>query len=338
MFNRIDTRLTESINIKTPIIQAPLGGASTPNLIGAVADSGGLGTIPLGGYPLDKCKQMIDQTLQITDGIVGVNLILALDAPEKVELCLKKGIKIFWFFWGDPTRYIKTIHAHRGKVLLTVSCANQAKKALEAGVDVIVAQGFEAGGHILGKTAAMPLIPAVVDAVGGKIPVVCAGGIADGRGLAAALALGADGIVMGTRLLASDESDAHESYKKCIISAKETDTVYSYLFDKGWPGAPARTLKNSTYDNWLSAGKPETGSRPGEYDVITKLEPEGAIERYSISLPSSRMSGDVEQMAHYAGQSTGIIKDIKPVAKILNEVVSEAIATIKSCKSKCITA
>ncbi|MDP3705944.1 MAG: nitronate monooxygenase [Legionellaceae bacterium] len=145
---------------------------------------------------------------------------------------MKKGIKVIWFCWGDPSPFIEKIHAHGAKVILTVGSADEAKQAVDADVDVIVTQGWEAGGHVWGTVATLPLVPAVVDAVAGRVPVVAAGGIADGRGLAAVLALGAEGAALGTRLLASHEAGIHEQYKNRIIAAKETDTVYTDLFDQ----------------------------------------------------------------------------------------------------------
>ncbi len=212
---------------------------------------------------MENCEKLIDDTLSLTNQPVGVNLILEWDQSERLEMCLKKGIKVIWFFWGDPTAFIEKIHGYGAKVISTVGNADEAKRAMDAGVDIIVTQGWEAGGHVWGEVATMPLVPAVVDAVEGRIPVVAAGGIADGRGLAAALALGAEGIVLGTRLLSSFEAGIHEQYKNRLIHAKETDTVYTNIFDKGWPNAYMRALRNSTYEQWVNAGMPALRKTPG---------------------------------------------------------------------------
>lgn len=243
-------------------------------------------------------------------------------------MSLKKGIKVIWFFGGDPTPFIEKVHEHGAKVILTVGSADEAKQAVAAGVDVIVTQGWEAGGHVWGEVATMPLVPAVVDAVAGKVPVVAAGGIADGRGLAAALALGAEGVVLGTRLLSSFEAGIHEQYKNRIIHAKETDTVYTDIFDKGWPNSYMRVLNNSTYQQWVNAGQPAAGKRPGEHDIITQYSPDRPVERYSYNMPHPMMEGDLEPLANYAGQSVGLVKNIKSVHEILDEVVEEAIKRI----------
>jgi nitronate monooxygenase len=207
---QIKTRLCELLHLSAPIFQAPMAGAVTPKLASTVANYGGLGMVPLSDWPLENCEKFIDETLALTNKPIGVNLILEWDQAQRLELALKKGIKIIWLCWGDPSPFIEKIHAHEAKVILTVGSSEEAKRAAASGVDVIVTQGWEAGGHVWGKVATMPLVPAVVDAVAGKVPVVAAGGIADGRGLAAALALGAEGVVMGTQLLASHEAGIHQ--------------------------------------------------------------------------------------------------------------------------------
>lgn len=138
---KLKTRICDILNIGTPIFQAPMAGAVTPGLTCAVANYGGLGMIPLGAYAVEKCEQIIDETLRLTDNPVGINLILNWDQEERLELSLKKGIKIIWFFWGDPSPFVEKIHEYGAKVILTVGSADEAEKAVKAGVDIIVAQG-----------------------------------------------------------------------------------------------------------------------------------------------------------------------------------------------------
>jgi nitronate monooxygenase len=198
---------------------------------------------------------------------------------------------------------------------------------------VIVAQGWEAGGHVWGNVASLPLVPSVIDAVAGQVPVVLAGGVGDGRGLAAALALGAEGVVLGTRLLLSHEAGIHEEYKHRLLQAKETDTVYTDIFEKGWPNSYSRVLRNSTYDQWLKSGQAPSGKRPGEHDIVAHY-PEGqAVERYSRNLPAPLMEGNLEALAHYAGQSVGLVHSKKSVSEILDEVVEEAIRRFSVCQN-----
>lgn len=330
---KIKTRLCNILNLNIPIFQGPMAGAITPQLASSVANHGGLGMVPLGNWPIENCEKIIDDTLSLTDQAIGVNLILEWDQSERLEMSLKKGIKIIWFFWGDPTPFIEKIHRHDAKVILTVGSADEAKWAVNAGIDVIVTQGWEAGGHVWGEVATMPLVPAVVDAVAGKVPVVASGGIADGRGLAAALALGAEGAVLGTRLLSSFEAGIHEQYKNRIINAKETDTVYTDIFNKGWPNSHMRVLRNSTYEQWVNAGKPPPGKRPGEHDVITQFSPDRLVERYSAYMPAPIMEGNLEPLAHYAGQSVGLVKNRKYIHEILDEVIEEAIKRINASQT-----
>ena len=167
-------------------------------------------------------------------------------------------------------------------------------------------QGFEAGGHVRGIVTSLALIPSVRDAVGDEIPIIAAGGFADGRGLAAALALGADAAVFGTRFLASNEAAADPRYQQRIIAAEAEETVHTELYDIGWPNAPHRVLRTKVIDEWERAGRPETGKRPGEGKSIGKMTRSGMdIEvptvKYSVMAPTSSFEGDIEELALYAG-------------------------------------
>src|SRR6185503_5154960 len=187
-------------------------------------------------------------------------------------------------------------------VLVTVGSAAEARRMVDVGVDAIVAQGWEAGGHVLGEVATLPLVPAVVDAVA-PVPVVAAGGIADGRGLAAVLMLGAAGAWIGTRFLAAEEAAIHPRYRERILSATETDTVYTELFDGGWPDAPHRVIRNKTFDTWEAAGRPPSGDRPGEFEEIGRLPDGRQVLRYQSYTPGATVEGDVDAMSLWAGQS-----------------------------------
>ena len=240
----LQTSLCSLLNIELPIVLAPMGGVVSPALAAAVSNAGGLGMLPLTWRNLEEVRRIIRQTRQLTDRPFGVNLILHLSQQERLKVCLEEGIRVVSFFWADRSPYIAAVHAAGSLVMHTVGSAAEARRVHDVGVDILVAQGWEAGGHVWSQVATLPLVPCVVDAVA-PAPVVAAGGIADGRGLAAVLALGAAGASMGTRFLASQEADAHPVYKQKILQAVETDTVYSLLFDGGWPDAPHRTLHNT---------------------------------------------------------------------------------------------
>ena len=210
----------------------------------------------------------------------------------------------------------------------TVSTAKEAQVAVGNGVDIVVAQGWEAGGHVRGTTATMALVPAVVDSVG-STPVVAAGGIADGRGLAAALALGASGVWIGTRFLASTEANIHPRYQQRLLGASEDDTVYlENLFDVGWPNAPHRVLRNKTVTDWEAAGRPQPGKRPGEGEVVVTSKTAGAVVRYRSYTPSPDAQGDIEALSMWAGQGVGLVRKLQPAAEILKEIDAEASAIL----------
>jgi NAD(P)H-dependent flavin oxidoreductase YrpB (nitropropane dioxygenase family) len=170
----------------------------------------------------------------------------------------------------------------------------------------------------------LPLVPAVVDAVG-DVPVIAAGGIADGRGLAAAMVLGASAAWIGTRFLASNEVEIHPDYQAQVLNASENDTVHlECLFDVGWPAAPHRVIRNSTVRNWEAAGGPASGARPGEGEVLARSSSQGDIVRYRSYTPGSDAVGDIEALSMWAGQGLSMVSDVKPAAEIIREIVNGA--------------
>ena len=202
--------------------------------------------------------------------------------------------------WGDPNGYVKSVHDAGGIVLHTVRSAEEARQAVASGVDVIVAQGWEAGGHVRGTVATLPLVPAVVDAVT-PVPVIAAGGIGDARGVAAVLALGAQAAWLGTRFLMAQEMPIHEDYRRRLINAAETDPQwYPDLYAVGWPDSPHRALRNSTARKWEAAGCPPLGRRPGEGDVIAHFGSGEAIVRYEPAPPMTGTTGDIEALSMWA--------------------------------------
>ena len=237
------TALCDKLGIDVPIVLAALGGAHSPELAAAVSNAGGLGMLPLWGVDIDTLRRDIRATQALTSRPFAVNLNVGFPQEERLAVCLEEGVKVISFFWADPSKLVPVVKAAGATVLHTVANAADARRAVDCGVDIIVAQGWEAGGHVRGTVATMALVPAVVDAVG-DVPVVAAGGIADGRGLAAALALGAAGAWIGTRFLASEEVRIHPEYQRRLLVATENDTAWSEdLFQIGWPDAPHRVLR-----------------------------------------------------------------------------------------------
>jgi NAD(P)H-dependent flavin oxidoreductase YrpB (nitropropane dioxygenase family) len=190
-----------------------------------------------------------------------------------------------------------------------------------------VAQGWEAGGHVVGRVSTLALTPAVVDAVA-PVPVIAAGGIGDGRGLAAVLALGAQAGWLGTRFLTATEAATHDVYRRRVLDAAAEDAVHTRCFDGGWPDAPHRTLVNSTLSEWERAGAPPAPRRPGEGAVVATAGDGRAFRRYDDMMPVRGMEGDLEAMALYAGQSVGTVRTNGSAAGIVAALVAEATAAL----------
>jgi NAD(P)H-dependent flavin oxidoreductase YrpB (nitropropane dioxygenase family) len=324
------TALCERLGIELPIIQAPMGGAVGARLAAAVSNAGGLGMLAPWRAEIDAVRQQIRETRALTSRPFGINLNLEFPQEERLAASIDEGVPIISFFWGDPFSLAAKAKAAGVMVLHTIGSAAAARRAVDCGVDIVVAQGWEAGGHVRGSVATMPLIPAVVDAVA-PIPVVAAGGIADGRGLAAALVLGAAGVWIGTRFLASHEATIHPRYRERLLQANENNTVFlENLFDVGWPNAPHRTLRNQTVDTWEAAGRPPTGMRPGEGEVIATSRSIGRIVRYQSYTPGIDADGDIDALSLWAGQSVGLVSKLQSAGEIVGEIADEARFILRS--------
>jgi nitronate monooxygenase len=234
------------------------------------------------------------------------------------------------FFWGDPQSYVDAVHDAGGLVMHTVGSVEEARRAVGCGVDIVVAQGWEAGGHVWSRVATLPLVPAVVDAVE-PVPVIAAGGIGDARGVAAVLALGAQAALLGTRFLLAEEMPIHAEYRRRLIAAAETDPEwYPNLYEVGWPDASHRALHNSTAELWEAAGRPPPGSRPREGEVIAHFASGEAIVRYEPAPPMVGTTGEIEPMSLWAGQSVALAKQLQPAAEIVTELVAMVPARSRS--------
>jgi nitronate monooxygenase len=312
------TPVCELLGIEYPIVQAPM--SAVAELAGAVSNAGALGMLALSwstpaGDPVRK-------TASLTNRPFGGNLIINSDQHRRLDEALEAGIRIMSFMWGDPARYVEQVHAANGVVLHTVGSAEEARRAVASGVDVIVAQGWEAGGHVWSEVATLPLVPAVVDAVS-PVPVIAAGGIGDARGVAAVFALGAQAAWLGTRFLLAEEMPIHPDYRNRLIQASETDAEwYPDLYDIGWPDAPHRALRNSTAEMWEEAGRPKEGSRPKDGEVIGHFASGDEILRYEPAAPMTDTTGDIEALSLWAGQSVALARKPQSAAEIVAELVS----------------
>jgi NAD(P)H-dependent flavin oxidoreductase YrpB (nitropropane dioxygenase family) len=279
--------------------------------------------LPLSWSSPEDVGDTVTEMKALTKAPFGINLIREWDQRERLMSALQAGAPVISLFWGDPEELVREAHDGGALVFVTVASTEEAKRAAAVGADVIVAQGWEAGGHVRGTVTTLALVPRVVDSVS-PVPVVAAGGIADGRGLAAVLALGASGAWVGTRFLAARESPIHDDYRQRLFGAVETDTYYGTLFDVGWPEAPHRALRNTTVDAWEAAGRPEPGARPGEGEDVAARADGSAIKRYTSSTPHSSMTGDVETLPNWAGQGVGLVTEAQPAAEIVRELVADA--------------
>jgi NAD(P)H-dependent flavin oxidoreductase YrpB (nitropropane dioxygenase family) len=294
--------------------------SAVPELAAAVSNAGALGMLALTWST--PAGDVVRETAALTDLPFGGNLVLNSDQHRRLDQALEAGLRIVSLFWGDPAGYVEQVHDANGFVLHTVGSAEEARRAVDSGVDVVVAQGWEAGGHVWGQVATLPLVPAVVDAVA-PVPVIAAGGIGDARGVAAVLALGAQAAWLGTRFLLAQEMPIHEEYRRRVMDAAETDTRwYANLYEVGWPDAPNRSLHNSTAEVWEAAGRPAPGNRPGEGDVIAHFASGEKILRYEPAAPMVGTTGDIEAISLWAGQSIALARQPQSAADIVAELVS----------------
>jgi NAD(P)H-dependent flavin oxidoreductase YrpB (nitropropane dioxygenase family) len=294
--------------------------SALPQLAAAVSNAGALGMLALTWST--PAGDVVRETAALTDRPFGGNLILNTDQHRRLDEALESGMRIVSLFWGDPTSYVEQVHEANGVVLHTVGSAEEARRAVASGVDVVVAQGWEAGGHVGSQVATLPLVPAVVDAVD-PVPVIAAGGIGDARGVAAVFALGAQAAWLGTRFLLAQEMPLHEEYRRRVIGAAETDAQwYADLYEVGWPDAPHRALRNSTSEAWEAAGRPPLGSRPGVGEVIAHFASGEEIVRYEPAAPMVGTTGDIEALSLWAGQSVALARQLQPAADIVAELVS----------------
>ena len=310
-----------SLGIRHPIVQAPMGGATSPDLTAAISNEGGFGMVAGISMNALRLREVIREVKERTARPFGVNVVFKDEVEPLVHIALEEQVKALSFFWGYPKDFVRRVQDQGCRVMHTVSSVEEAKRSVELGVDILVAQGVEAGGHVPGSVSTMVLVPAIVDAVS-PVPVIAAGGIAGGRSIAAALALGASGCWIGTRFLGAAEASIHTVYREHLYAASETSTVYSQVFNKGWE-CPHRTLLNSTLEAWEAAGRPEPGERPGEADQIVKRPDGSLIERYTSATPHRDFTGEIEALPMWAGQGVHAVQRTQPAAEIFRQLVIE---------------
>lgn len=297
-------KLNELLNIKYPIIQGGMANIATGEFAAAISNAGGLGIIGAGGMNVETLKENIHKCRELTDKPFGVNIMLMHPQAKKMaQLVIDEKIKIVTTGAGNPGIYMKLWKEAGIKVLPVVPSVALARRMEKAGADALIVEGCEAGGHI-GEMTTMALVPQVIDAV--DIPVVAAGGIASGRQLLAAFALGACGVQIGTILLASQECPIHESYKQAVLKAKDTSTIVTGRIG----GTPVRILKNKMAKEYVK--KEKAGASMEELEIYTLG-----------SLKKAVFDGDVNEGSLMAGQVAGMVHEIKSVKEIFERLVSD---------------
>lgn len=318
----MQTRFTETFGVSVPIVQGGMGGVAGPELVAAVSNAGGLGVLPIWHLPPDHAKAEIEQTQKLTHKPFAVNLRADLDQTELIETALETGVDLFNLFWGDPTRSMPALEVGHGRLIATIGDLEAARAAIDLGAAALIAQGVEAGGHVLGETPRNQLVRALAAEDFGA-PIIAAGGLASADDVSQILALGADAALIGTRFVVADESIAHADYKRAILAAEAGATVRTTCFDGMWPDAPHRVIRNSTFDMWDAAGRPPEGRRPGEGDPVLTLPNGTSLPRYFVATPSAGMSGEIEASAMYAGMGLGAITQQQPASEIVADLVSK---------------
>ncbi|HXX90199.1 MAG TPA: nitronate monooxygenase [Acidimicrobiales bacterium] len=310
----MQTRLTEILGIEHPVMLAGMGGVSYHELVAAVSEAGGFGCL---GASTMSTPQMIDEiakTRAHTDRPFGVDLLTAMPGSmaEQVEAIIAGGASVFVAGLGVPVEVVE--QCHRAGLLVVNMCGkvDHARRAVDAGCDIVVAQGTEAGGHT-GQVATMPLVPQIVDAVGDRVPVVAAGGIFDGRGLAAALALGADGVWVGTRFIATPEARSVTGYKDALLRSAEDGTVIS----RAYSGKTMRVVRNE-YTAYFEAHTDELAPFPGQ------LGRSIADKAFHLGGDQDTLEVDPERECYPAGQGVGAIAALVPAGELVRRFVAEA--------------
>jgi nitronate monooxygenase len=313
MIMPISTPLTSLLGVRHPVLSAPMAIIAGSRLVAAVGEAGGFGILG-GGYGDKDWLELETTKLQQCSAPFGIGFITWSMArqSELLDIALEANPRAIMLSFGDPTPFAPRIKAAGSLLICQVQTEDMAKQALDAGADILIAQGTEAGGHGASRTT-LDLVPAIVDLAAGRVPVVAAGGIADGRGLAAMMVMGASGVLLGTRFYASVECDGAVEAKKRICAATTSDTVRGMIFDisrKIWWPAPftARTLINDHARRWMGR----------ETELIHNLEAVAA------EYATARDAGNYDVAAVFAGQAVGLIHDIPPAAEIVERIVSEA--------------
>ncbi len=324
----IHTRICDLLGTKHPIVLGGMGSATSPRLVAAVSNAGGFGTLGTSVLRGEQITAAAKEIRTATGKPFGINHLLFRIEEADYAATLAARPDVIAFAWARSDQelrgYFARAHEAGAKVMYMASTVPEALRAVDAGADVIIAQGTEGGGHV-GWMATMVIVPMIVSAVA-PVPVLAAGGIADGRGFAASLALGADGVLLGTRLLATPEAPIHENFKQAIVKSDGHDTLLTEIHDLAsgqvWPGAMARVQRNAVIERW--AGR-EWAIRQSQAEICSDIA-------------KARRAGDADNSTLLFGQDAGLIDAVRPVADIIETMVSEADAIVRQRLAQCLRA
>jgi NAD(P)H-dependent flavin oxidoreductase YrpB (nitropropane dioxygenase family) len=331
---KLTTRITQDYGLRVPFVSAGMAFVATQPLVEAVCAAGGMGILGIAAMPPDRLRTTLRDLRATTSGAFGVDVIARFNGAEHIRVCAEERVPVVVFFWDDPpAAWLDELGAAGCRVWMQIGSVAEARAAVAAGAAALVVQGAEAGGHNRSAAALFSLLPAVRDAVGDDVPLLAAGGIADARGVAAALALGADGVWVGTRLLASAEAFAHPEYKRRVLAAEVDGTTRHGVFGPEFPGATTRGLRNRLVREWEGkddpppyAGQPPESRRVvGEADVFGTRFP---LRRFDGFPPTPAFTGDFEEMRLLAGESVGQTKVLEGATDIVREMMAGAAAII----------
>jgi enoyl-[acyl-carrier protein] reductase II len=350
----LKTRMTEMFGIQHPIMLAGMNWVTEPKLVAAVCDAGGLGTLAIAQYSPDDTRKAIRQVRELTDKPFMVNQILVgAWVRENINVALEEKVPFINYSLGRPW-FVGQAHAYGGKVIGTIAVARHAVRAVEMGIDGVIVTGHEAAAHGA-ETTSLVLLPLVASLV--NVPVIAAGGFQDGRGLAAALALGADGISMGSRFLLTQESGVHDRFKQLCLKATEQDTLYGTAFD----GMPGRVLKTKMAEKLMkgeSFGPLKAVPNALKVKRILKLswrqfagtafkmmraeEARGLLQQAAMASAAVRQQkaiydGNEEEGVMFAGQAIGAINDLPTVKEVIDRTVAEAEETLEKTRHKVVS-
>jgi enoyl-[acyl-carrier protein] reductase II len=338
MNNRIETQFTREYEVEHPLALAPMAFVGTaPTLAIAVCKAGGLGSLAVGPLPAEAMRNLIKAVRGATDRPFNVNLITILATEAQIQVCVDERVPVVSFHWGHPPKdCIARLHDAGIKVWEQVGSVAAAKQAVKAGVDLIIAQGNEAGGHNYDALPVFVLVPLILEAVS-PVPVLAAGGIATGQQIAAALALGSAGVSIGTRFIASEEAFAHAEYKRRLVEADSTQTRLTSVYGPDMPHFnPMRVLDIGLAHEFVgreNSAPKDLQSQPliGTMKLAGEQVP---LHRFTSFPPTPDTDGKIDELPFPAGQGVGLVHEVLPVSRIIDAMMAEAVSALSSIGTK----